>query len=139
MPVADCFFHVIWTTKYRDQLITPEIERRIFARIIRKSMALNSPVHAINGVADHIHVAVSISTSLSVADWVKNVKGVSSHEVNATFNDLPTQFRWQSGYSVRTFAASALPVICEYIARQKEHHREHTLIERLERVDDQPL
>ncbi|MBI5957720.1 MAG: IS200/IS605 family transposase [Chloroflexi bacterium] len=136
MPFRVCYYHVIWTTKNRERLITPEIELIIFAAITQKSTQIDSPVLAINGVADHIHVVTSISTSLAVAEWVRNVKGISAHQVNAMFPDLNCHFRWQQGYGVLTFGAKMLPLVIDYVAQQKAHHQQNTLEPYLEREED---
>ncbi len=135
MPFRVCYYHVIWSTKHREPLITPEIESVVIATISRKSTSLNSPILAINGVADHIHVAVSISTSLAVSDWVKHVKGISAREVNMVFPQLSTHFRWQQGYGILTFGAKNLSFVTDYIGRQKEHHSNNTLEAYLERIE----
>jgi putative transposase len=133
MPFRVCYYHVIWATKHRLPLITPEMEPVIFAAIKHKSSALKSPVLAISGVADHVHVAVSISTNIAVAEWVKQVKGVSTYEVNTSFA-LSDHFRWQRGYGILTFGAKTLPFVQTYIARQKDHHRDGTTEDYLERL-----
>ena len=136
MPFRVCYYHVVWATKNREPLITPEIETLIVSSIMQKSVQLDSPIQAINGVADHIHVAVSISTNLAVAEWVRHIKGISSHDINALFPQLPTPFRWQQGYGVLAFGAKMLPFVADYIARQKEHHRDNMLEMYLEQMED---
>jgi putative transposase len=136
VPFRVCYYHVVWATKNRELLLMPKIEVVAISAIVRKSTELESPVLAINGVPDHVHVAVSISTKLAVAEWVKSVKGYSAHEVNAIFPDLSTRFSWQIGYGVLTFGTKALPFVSEYIACQKEHHRDSTLDLFLERTEE---
>ena len=137
MPFRVVYYHIIWATKYRDALITPQIEPVIFSAIRQKSRKLDSHIHAINGMSDHIHIAVSISTSISVASWVKSVKGSSSYAANNTFPDLTEKFAWQNGYGVLTFGAKALSNVVDYIDKQKSHHEEETLIDYLEKLSDE--
>ena len=127
-----CYYHVVWATKGRAELITPEVERIIIPTIRRKSADLQSPIFAINGTIDHIHVAVSIATAIAVARWVKEVKGVSAYTVNTTYPDLNPRFYWQKGYGVHTFGAKVLPFVTDYIEQQKEHHRDNTAEDYLE-------
>jgi putative transposase len=136
MSFSVCYCHLIWATKNREPLITPDVELVIIAAITQKSVALNCPIQAINGVDDHIHVAVSVSTTLSVADWAKNVKGFSAHEVNSMFPDRPSSFRWQQGYGVLTFGAKTLPYIVAYVAHQKENHHQNLIEMYLEQTED---
>lgn len=110
MPFWRCYYHVVWATKNRAALITPEKESLIFAVIRAKSVELKGEVLAVNGVQDHVHVAVAIPPGLAVADWVRQVKGASSYEVNTRFPNTTPRFAWQSGYSVLTFGAKNLPL-----------------------------
>ena len=135
MPFRVCYYHVVWATKHRMPLITVEIEPMIFAAIERKSAALNSPILAMNAAADHIHIAASISTNIAVSDWVKQVKGVSTYEVNTSFA-LDDHFHWQKGYGILTFGAKTLSFVKTYIERQKEHHRDNTLEDYLEQFEE---
>lgn len=121
-----CYYHVVWTTKERQPLITSEIERVIIQAATEKSLSLACPIQVINGVADHMHAAVCIPPHIAVADWVRSIKGVSAHTINDLFPDLDTRFHWQRGYGVLTFGAKLLPVVSDYIARPKEHHQQHT-------------
>jgi putative transposase len=131
-----CYYPVIWATKHREPIITPEIERHILTAIETKSIALECPILAVNGTADHIHVAVCIPPKVAAAEWVRNVKGASAREVNTMFTNLDAHFRWQDSYGILTFGAKHLETVTNYIARQKEHHAANTTIAYLEQIDD---
>lgn len=111
----------------------------MFNAIREKSNALGATIYEINGVVDHIHTAVSIPPRLAVADWVRQVKGFSTRQVNAFGPDAADRFAWQAGYSVLTFGKKALPFVCAYIVKQKEHHAHNTLDPYLERIEADPL
>ncbi|MEO1289579.1 MAG: IS200/IS605 family transposase [Chloroflexota bacterium] len=129
------YYHIIWATKNRTLWITPTIETLVLNAIKEKSHHLQSPIHGINTMPDHIHVAVTIPPSLSVAKWVQDIKGLSAYKINYEFPDREETFKWQKGYSVRTFGAKALPFVLNYINRQKEHHQNNTLEDYLEYLD----
>jgi putative transposase len=131
-----CYYHIIWATKERRPLISPEIERVITEAAMQKSQSLACPIQAMNGVADHMHVAVCIPPRIAVAEWVRQVKGISAHTVNDLFPNLDIRFQWQRGYGVLTFGAKHLPVVSDYIARQKQHHQQNTIEPYLERIDE---
>jgi putative transposase len=135
MPFKVIYYHVIWATRYREPLITDSLEPIIFDAIARKSIELKSPIHAINGVEDHIHIAVSIAVTCSVADWVKSVKAVSSYAVNNTYPDLDPRFGWQGGYGILTFGQKVLPTVVTYIQNQKTHHKSDDTLDYLEQID----
>ena len=134
MSYSVCLYHVIWATKNRQPLLTPPVEDVVLNAITHKSTEMDCPVHAVNGCLDHIYVAVSIRPRISVADWAGKVKGVSSRSVNEAFPDL--EFAWQSGYGVLTFGQKQMQFVRDYIHNQKEHHRQSTTFDALERSED---
>lgn len=74
-----------------------------------------------NGPADHIHLAVSLDPSLSLAEFVRTVKAGSSKWTHQTFPQLE-QFAWQDGYAAFTVSHSVMGKVVEYIKNQREHH-----------------
>lgn len=131
-----CHYHAIWTTYRREPLITAAMEAVIIEAIRRKSRELACPLLAVNGVADHIHVAVSIPPRIAAADWLGQVKGLSAYEINQHFPDRAAPFGWQTGYGLLTFGARNLTYVVAYIENQKTHHAEHTTQPYLEQADD---
>ncbi len=91
------YLHLVWATWDRQALVTPEIERRVYRNIESEARNMGCTVLALNGMPDHVHMAVSFPTTITVADLVKQVKGVSSHFVNEALkpND---EFKWQGSY-----------------------------------------
>lgn len=126
MPNWECYYHIVWATKYRQSLITPDLETLIFSTIKRKSKQLNCPTYAINGTEDHVHIAVTVLPKIAVAEWVRQVKGLSAHEVQDHFSHAETFFKWQKGYSVHTLGKKTLPFVTNYIQKQREHHANDT-------------
>ncbi|GAB5494057.1 MAG: IS200/IS605 family transposase [Phototrophicaceae bacterium] len=131
-----CYYHVVWATKYRMPLITPQIEKLIFYSIEKKSEQLKCPIHIMNTVADHIHIAVTIPPSKAVWEWIRDTKGITAHNINSEFPNQDEVFKWQKGYGVLTFGKKTLPYISDYIAKQKEHHASNTVEPYLEYIPD---
>ena len=76
------YYHLAWATKQRLPLIKPELEAKLHGYIIGKADYLGCITHAINGTKNHIHVVASILPSLSISQYVKKIKGSSSHPWN---------------------------------------------------------
>ncbi len=132
MPFWRCYYHIVWATKGREPLITPPVENIVFAAVKQKAEALGTAVLAINSVSDHVHVAVSMPPTLNIADWMKQIKGASSHGINESQPEAIARFRWQGGYGVVTVGPQGLKLVQDYIAHQKEHHAQGTLYQSLE-------
>jgi putative transposase len=88
-----------------------------------------------NGLPDHIHIAVAIPPRIAVSDWVKRVKGTSSYEVNKAFPNEAT-FAWQIKFGCSTFGIKQMPFVKNYIKKQAEHHAQNTTYWYLERTDE---
>ncbi len=134
MPFWRTYYHLVWGTKNREPLITPEIEPRLFAHIVRKAAELGAYVYVINGWTDHIHLVVAIPPHVSVSDLVKRLKGASSHDLNQ--QGLDVHFAWQRGYGVLTLGQRQKPDAEAYVRSQKEHHRMDAAITWLERCSE---
>jgi len=74
---------------------------------------------------------VIFPTTITIADVLKHVKGVSSRFVNETLRPS-AQFKWQGSYGAFTVSRWDVARIKEYIKRQKEHHRGGELVPELE-------
>jgi putative transposase len=131
-----CYYHLVWTTKNREPLITASVESILFPLIRAKGLEVGGEVLAVNGVADHVHVAATIPPKMAVARWMKIVKGASSYEINSRFPNTPAPFRWQQGYGVLTFGLKNLDMVLAYITHQKDHHANGQLQRYLEHVGD---
>ncbi len=133
MPFWQLFYHLVWTTKGRAPIITPQYESLIYGLIARKATALGGKVFAVGGIEDHVHLVVSIPPSISVATFVGQVKGASSAQINKT-DGFPCYFRWQSEYGAFSFDRKRLPYVVRYVKEQKERHSDGSLIPILERI-----
>ncbi len=129
-----CYYHFVWATKHRQPLITESLEKVIYGIVINKSGELKCHVFAVNGIADHIHIAVSIPPVLAAATWAKNIKGTTSYTVNLRLPETSERFQWQIGYSVLTFGAKHLGFVVHYIQNQKIHHAANQLEPYLEAI-----
>lgn len=135
--------HLVWHTKNSLPLLTPEVERLAY-RSLRKRIvdAPGAFVHEIGGIENHVHIAVSIPPTLLISEFVGQLKGGSSHEVNQQLARGKV-LEWQTGYGVVSFGTGDLPWVVDYVRGQREHHAKRRTQERLERIthptDEAPL
>lgn len=76
---------------------------------------------AINGTSDHIHILVGFCPSISIENFVRDIKRSSSIYIN-TNNLLPMKFGWQEGYGAFTVGYPELDKVYKYILNQQTHH-----------------
>lgn len=142
MALWRLYYHLVWATKERQPLIYPNKEVELYNYIIGKADALRCIVHAIGGMKDHIHVVVSIPPNLSIADFVKNIKGSSAHYMNQGLSASLNKFSWQEGYGVFSLGGKQLEQAVDYVKNQKAHHLNGTAsayLEQMTNQDDSPI
>lgn len=137
MALWRLYYHFVWATKERQPLIIPNKEVELYNYIIGKADALRCIVHAIGGVEDHIHLVVSIPPNLSIADFVKNIKGSSAHYFNQNLSADSNKFGWQEGYGVFSLGGKQLDQAIDYVSNQKAHHFNGTAKKYLEQMTNQ--
>lgn len=126
-------FHITWHTKANMPLIKPEIETKLYKFLKRK--IIETPevyFHAVGGIENHIHLAVSVPPSLLISEWIGKLKGGTSYDVNQTSKHKLLQ--WQRGYGIVSFGTKDLQWVIDYILNQKEHHKNAAIYERLEKI-----
>jgi putative transposase len=133
MPYCQLFYHLVWSTKNRQPLLTPEVEPVIHNFLCSKALGLGATLFALNGAQDHVHLAVSIPPEIAISKFVGQIKAVASTRFNQSQPDGPPFF-WQEEYGAFSFDAKRLPNYLAYVERQKEHHAQGTIIPVLERT-----
>ena len=137
MALWRLYYHLVWATKERQPLILPDKEADLYNYIIGKADSFKSIVHAIGGIENHIHIVVSIPPNLSIADFVKNIKGGSAYYFNHNLSRSSDKFGWQEGYGVFSLGGKQLEQAVNYANNQKEHHLNGSAIASLEETNHQ--
>ena len=122
--------HLIFSTKDRADVIRPDVESELHAYLAGIANNLHSPCFAVNGTSDHVHMLVSQSKNLALAELVAEVKKGSSKWIK-TKGAAFRRFHWQDGYAAFFVSQSNVAAVEAYIARQKEHHRRRSFQEEL--------
>ncbi len=130
------YLHIVWATWDRLPLITPDVERRLHRVIAGEAIKLGCTIIAINGMPDHVHLLVKFPATLSVAQLMKQVKGVSSYFANHVLQ-LSERFKWQRHYGVFAVSRWDLDKIINYIKKQKRHHQFNRLFPEWEQTQEE--
>lgn len=124
MPQSLCTIrvHLVFSTKFRNALITPIIEPELYAYMAEILKNLDSPAIAIGGTEDHVHVLFSLSKNHALTKVVESLKGDSSRWIKAKGATFRT-FYWQTGYAAFSIGKSGETDLIHYIQNQKTHHK----------------
>ncbi len=116
-------------------MIRGRFEERLYHYLTHKILETpGARLHAIGGIETHIHIAVSLRPNILVSDWIGKLKGSSSYYINHEVQ--PKGLEWQRGYGIVTFGTKDMQWVIDYVVNQKEHHKNGTIRERLEKHSD---
>lgn len=119
------YIHLVFSTKYREHTILPEIEQKLYDYIAGICKNLESPAIQIGGITDHIHILFVLSKNISLVSFVKEIKTSSSKWIK-TQGKQYDNFYWQGGYGAFSVSPKKVDIVKRYIANQKEHHSKQT-------------
>jgi putative transposase len=120
--------HIVFSTKNREPVLKRDCREDLFRYIWGIIKNHHSHLYRINGVEDHLHILSSLHPTVSLADFVKEVKTGSALWIK--HNSVFKSFRhWQEGYAALTCSSRDIDNLIEYIKGQEEHHRKTTLEE----------
>lgn len=121
MPYVKVWLHIVWSTKNRSPLLTPEIRSQVFQHIRDNAKEKDIFLDFINGYFEHVHCLVSLGVEQTIAEIVRLMKGESSHWINK--NRLTKRkFAWQNDYFCVGVGESMLDKTRDYIRNQEVHH-----------------
>ncbi len=127
--LSKVLIHAIFSTKNRrPYLQDTEFRTQLHSYLAGTAKSLGCQPIRIGGGSDHVHLLTSLSRTLSIAEFVKEIKRVSAVWIQQQ-RQTQTNFRWQSGYGAFSVSKSKVAEVIRYIDNQEEHHRTVTFEE----------
>lgn len=123
MPYVQTYYHLVWSTRNRQMLLTDDVAPIVRTFLRTKVADLGAELHALNTVPDHVHMVVSLPPKLSVASFVGQLKAATSYRYNNSYPRL-ARFYWQEEYDVFTFDRKRLRSHIDYVVHHKSHRAE---------------
>jgi len=128
MSYVSSHYHCVFSTKGRRPLISTELRERLWPFLGGIARQHRMKAIEVGGTADHIHLLLSLPSTLSIAKALQLIKGGSSKWVHETFPQHRL-FGWQVKYGAFGASVSQLDKIIQYIKGQEDHHRKMTFQE----------
>ena len=116
------YCHLVFSTKNRENLITPEIKNKLYPYIVGIINKQNSYLHSINGMPNHVHILCDLPKNIALSKFVQVIKINSSKFINEQA-DCIQKFEWQKGYGSFSVSQSNLKKVDLYIQHQEQHHK----------------
>ncbi|EMR00831.1 IS200/IS605 family transposase [Cesiribacter andamanensis] len=116
------YVHVVWAVKNREKILSKTIRYKLIEHILETFKERKLVILALGGVEDHMHCLLRLPATYTIAQAVKEIKGESSHWLNAT-NQLEGSFIWQEGYGAFSVSPQRVEQIKTYVFNQEQHHQ----------------
>lgn len=124
--LSQVLIHLVFSTKNRQPWLSDTIRQPLHAYMAATVRELERcECYRVGGVEDHVHLAIRLSRTITIAELVQKVKTSSSRWIKEQDRALE-HFAWQSGYASISAHYPELPRLLAYIDGQEEHHRKVT-------------
>ena len=125
---SQVYLQFVFTVKGRLNLINNKHNDELQKYITGVVQNRKHKLIAINNVPDHMHLFVGFGNTQSHADFMEEVKAISSKFINEK-HWINGRFEWQRGYGVFSYSHSQIDDVYKYIMNQQEHHKKQTFKE----------
>ena len=122
MSYISSYHHCVFSTKERRPFIAPQLRDRLWPFLGGIARQNQMKAVEIGGMPDHVHILLSLPSTLSIAKALQLIKGGSSKWVHDTF-PRHRLFQWQVKYGAFGVSVSQLDKTAQYIKSQEAHHR----------------
>jgi REP element-mobilizing transposase RayT len=89
---TNLLFHIIFSTKLRQPLITPEVRPRLYDYLGGCIRGEGGVLYSIGGIADHVHLLIRWRADAAISDLLRDIKGGSSRWAHDALG--VREFRW---------------------------------------------
>ena len=120
--------HIVFSTKARAPVLDAAVRPALHAYLATVARNVDCECFRVGGVADHVHLAVRLSRTITMAQLIEELKTSSSKWLK-TQSPALAAFAWQRGYGVFSVGPSDLNALLHYIDTQEEHHKTRTFQE----------
>jgi putative transposase len=121
MSYTQLLYHIVIRTKYSKKTIASQHAEELYKYITGYIKNKKSVLYQINGIENHIHILASLHSTISLADFVKDLKTSSNLWIKST-NNYPDFTNWGNKYAAFSVSYEDKDLLIKYIQNQKIHH-----------------
>jgi len=122
------YVQIVFAVKNRQSLIIPKVKDKIEKYICGIASNIKCKPISIYCNPDHVHLLVSVKSTVSISNAIRDIKSFSSRYINE--NRLTKEhFEWQTGYGAFSYGQSQVEIVKNYIANQYNHHEKQNFRE----------
>ena len=124
-------YHIVFSTKHRRPFLLNDALPRMHSYLGGIVRGMNGVAEIVGGVADHVHLLVSLRPIHCLADVMRDLKKESTNWAKGEIN---RRFGWQEGYAAFTVSPTATAAVRKYIANQEAHHAKRSFVDELKEL-----
>lgn len=121
-------YHLIWGTKYRNQVLKGDIEVALKEILYQVAHDYDFQIdHMEIGKDDHIHLVVTAPPKISVTNIVRVLKGISARQLFLRFPELKQRYWrvkdrhfWSPSYFVESIGTTNQDAVAKYVDDQRK-------------------
>ena len=125
---SQIYLQFVFAVQGRQSLLPKEHKEELHKYITSLVQARKAKMLAVHCMPDHAHLFVGFHPSITISDFVKEIKVQSNEFINGK-QWIKGAFRWQEGYGVFSYSRSQINNVCQYVFNQEEHHHKKTFKE----------
>jgi Transposase and inactivated derivatives len=122
MSYTQLLYHIIIRTKGSEKTLSlnysDELYRYIWGIIKNK----HSILYRVNGMEDHVHIFLSLHSTIALSDFMRDLKAETSQMLKRTIG-YERFTAWSEGYAALTYSLKDKDIVVNYIKNQQEHHK----------------
>ncbi|HMN26336.1 MAG TPA: IS200/IS605 family transposase [Ignavibacteriaceae bacterium] len=122
------YLHLVFAVQNRISLIQSEWSNELYKYITGIVKQNGHKLIAINGMPNHLHIAIGYKPHQLIPELLQDIKGNSSKWINEK-KFLKGKFSWQAGYGAFSFSHSQIDTVVKYISNQEQHHKKKSFRE----------
>ena len=116
-------YHIVWCTKYRQDILIGEIDDSLKEIISKIAQDNDFKIEELATDVDHIHLLINCSPQHSIPNMLKALKGVSARLLFLKHKELKKSLwggsLWNPSYFIATVSENTEEQIKNYINNQK--------------------
>ncbi len=126
-------YHIVFSTKGRALVLHPDRREELFRYIWGIHQGLQCHLYRVNGMEDHLHILTSLHPSLSLSNYMRELKTGTSRWISKE-GIFPGFTGWQDGYGAFTVSMREKDAVIRYIKDQQTHHQQTGYLDEYRRL-----
>lgn len=119
--LTSILIHATFSTKSRQPMIAAEVRSELFRYMGGVCREMKCVLMHAGGVADHVHLLISLDKTVAVSDLMMHVKRASSMWMKNSRSGQHA-FAWQEGYFAFSVGHDDVDRVRVYLDGQDAHH-----------------